>query len=184
MTCVSIRPCSLISVLQDRKVNVRGQRTAFPPNYIHSIDAAHMMMTALRCHDAGITFAGQCVSMQDMTRTALQTRTCQHSAEHIPLSTHTELGVIIVCVCVFVCLCVCVCVVTGIHDSFMTHAGTVDQMSAILREQFVLLHSQPLLEELHAFMSKRVTHGNTLDELPPTGELDLKDVIKSTYFFS
>lgn len=25
------------------------QRNAFPPNYIHSLDAAHMMLTALHC---------------------------------------------------------------------------------------------------------------------------------------
>jgi hypothetical protein len=25
------------------------QRSAFPPNYIHSIDSTHMMMTALAC---------------------------------------------------------------------------------------------------------------------------------------
>lgn len=34
------------------------QRSAFPPNYIHSIDSAHMMRTALACKRAGIAFAG------------------------------------------------------------------------------------------------------------------------------
>lgn len=29
------------------------QRTAFPPNYIHSIDSTHMMMTALECSRLG-----------------------------------------------------------------------------------------------------------------------------------
>ena len=29
------------------------QRSAFPPNYIHSIDSSHMMMTALACTRAG-----------------------------------------------------------------------------------------------------------------------------------
>lgn len=28
----------------------RAQATAFPPNYIHSLDATHMMMTAVECH--------------------------------------------------------------------------------------------------------------------------------------
>lgn len=29
------------------------QRSAFPPNYIHSIDSTHMMMTALECAREG-----------------------------------------------------------------------------------------------------------------------------------
>ncbi len=66
----------------------------------------------------------------------------------------------------------------------MTHASTVDQMSAILREQFVLLHSQPLLKDLHAFLAKRTAPNLDLKPLPPTGKLDLRDVLRSTYFFS
>lgn len=34
------------------------------------------------------------------------------------------------------------------HDSFWTHAGTVDEMNRLLREAFVELHSRPLLQEL------------------------------------
>jgi hypothetical protein len=34
------------------------QRSAFPPNFIHSIDSTHMMLTALACNAAGIEFAG------------------------------------------------------------------------------------------------------------------------------
>eukprot|EP00879_Flechtneria_rotunda_P019637 GHRR01020633.1.p1 GENE.GHRR01020633.1~~GHRR01020633.1.p1 ORF type:complete len:333 (+),score=114.88 GHRR01020633.1:210-1208(+) len=34
------------------------QRSAFPPNFIHSIDSTHMMLTALACSAAGICFAG------------------------------------------------------------------------------------------------------------------------------
>jgi DNA-directed RNA polymerase len=29
------------------------QRTAFPPNYVHSLDSAHMMLTAIACNKAG-----------------------------------------------------------------------------------------------------------------------------------
>ena len=36
----------------------------------------------------------------------------------------------------------------GVHDSYWTHAGTVDDMNRILREQFVQLHSRPLLQNL------------------------------------
>ncbi|KAK6156642.1 hypothetical protein DH2020_010890 [Rehmannia glutinosa] len=40
------------------KVEVRKQRTAFPPNFVHSLDGSHMMMTAIACRDAGLRFAG------------------------------------------------------------------------------------------------------------------------------
>ncbi|KAJ4845811.1 DNA-directed RNA polymerase 3B, chloroplastic [Turnera subulata] len=39
-------------------VQVRKQRTAFPPNFVHSLDGSHMMMTALACRDAKLCFAG------------------------------------------------------------------------------------------------------------------------------
>ncbi|KAJ3679190.1 hypothetical protein LUZ60_017201 [Juncus effusus] len=40
------------------KVSKRQQRTAFPPNFVHSLDSSHMMMTAIACHRHGLTFAG------------------------------------------------------------------------------------------------------------------------------
>ena len=33
------------------------QQQAFPPNFIHSLDATHMFLTALKCHEVGLTFA-------------------------------------------------------------------------------------------------------------------------------
>lgn len=33
------------------------QVQAFPPNFIHSLDATHMFLTALKCHEVGMTFA-------------------------------------------------------------------------------------------------------------------------------
>ncbi|KAI8466914.1 MAG: hypothetical protein J3K34DRAFT_460646 [Monoraphidium minutum] len=40
------------------RVTRARQRSAFPPNYIHSLDSTHMMLTALRCRAEGLTFAG------------------------------------------------------------------------------------------------------------------------------
>ncbi|KAK9144130.1 hypothetical protein Sjap_004033 [Stephania japonica] len=40
------------------KVLAERQRTAFPPNFIHSLDGSHMMMTAVACKRAGLNFAG------------------------------------------------------------------------------------------------------------------------------
>nr|ADK56281.1 putative T7-like RNA polymerase [Heterocapsa triquetra] len=39
-------------------VNKAKQRMGFPPNFIHSLDASHMMMTADGCRRDGILFAG------------------------------------------------------------------------------------------------------------------------------
>lgn len=39
-----------------RRPNVMKQKNAFPPNFIHSLDSSHMMLTSLHCERAGITF--------------------------------------------------------------------------------------------------------------------------------
>ncbi|KIV99594.1 uncharacterized protein PV09_08770 [Verruconis gallopava] len=38
-------------------VNRRRQLQAFPPNFVHSLDATHMLLSALQCDEAGLTFA-------------------------------------------------------------------------------------------------------------------------------
>jgi DNA-directed RNA polymerase, mitochondrial len=38
-------------------VNKRKQLQAFPPNFIHSLDATHMLLSALKCHEVGLTFS-------------------------------------------------------------------------------------------------------------------------------
>ncbi|KVH92612.1 hypothetical protein Ccrd_005344 [Cynara cardunculus var. scolymus] len=43
---------------ETEKVMVRRQKTAFPPNFVHSLDGSHMMMTAIACKRAGLNFAG------------------------------------------------------------------------------------------------------------------------------
>ncbi|KAE8260676.1 hypothetical protein A4X13_0g200 [Tilletia indica] len=39
------------------QVSPMKQASAFPPNFVHSLDATHMMLTALECHSAGLVFA-------------------------------------------------------------------------------------------------------------------------------
>ncbi|KAF8153987.1 hypothetical protein B0H34DRAFT_661867 [Crassisporium funariophilum] len=39
------------------EVNAGKQASAFPPNFIHSLDATHMMLTALECRNRGLAFA-------------------------------------------------------------------------------------------------------------------------------
>lgn len=90
------------NVISDRygKVYSMKEKNAFPPNFVHSLDSCHMMLTSVNCEKAGITFV-------------------------------------------------------SVHDCFWTHASSVPLMSKICREQFVLLHSQPILEDLSkSFMEK------------------------------
>jgi DNA-directed RNA polymerase len=47
----------LTNVDPDDPVNRRKQLQAFPPNFIHSLDASHMMLSALECSAIGLTFA-------------------------------------------------------------------------------------------------------------------------------
>lgn len=37
-------------------VNKRKQLQAFPPNFIHSLDATHMLLSAMQCEEKGLTF--------------------------------------------------------------------------------------------------------------------------------
>ncbi|XP_068654084.1 DNA-directed RNA polymerase 1B, mitochondrial-like [Aristolochia californica] len=110
------------------KILVKRQRTAFPPNFVHSLDGSHMMMTALACKQAGLNFA-------------------------------------------------------GVHDSYWTHACDVDQMNRILREKFVELYEQPILENLLESFQKSFP-SLSFPPLPECGDFDLKEVLHSTYFFN
>ncbi|KAJ2372500.1 DNA-directed RNA polymerase [Coemansia sp. RSA 2607] len=38
-------------------VNSQKQKTAFPPNFVHSLDASHMILSAIECKRAGLVFA-------------------------------------------------------------------------------------------------------------------------------
>ena len=43
--------------LDSQPVNKSKNSSAFPPNYVHSIDSTHMMLTAIECQKRGLTFA-------------------------------------------------------------------------------------------------------------------------------
>jgi DNA-directed RNA polymerase len=103
------------------------QRSAFPPNFIHSLDSTHMLMTALACQRAGLQFA-------------------------------------------------------AVHDSFWTHAATIDEMNRLLRESFVRLHTRDLLQELREQFQLHFPEVE-LPPVPPKGTLDLSQVLLSPYFF-
>ena len=120
-------------ILEDQNdklpVNVARQKSAFAPNFVHSLDSTHMMLTALKCAQdkEDITFA-------------------------------------------------------SVHDSFWTHACDVDTMNSHLRDSFVELHSEPLLQQL-ADHFRRIHPEIEFDPVPKKGDLDLTEVRNSPYFF-
>ena len=96
----------------------------------------------------------------------------------------------------------------SVHDCYWTHASSVAQMNVVCRDQFVALHSQPILENLSKlFVRKFIHHVDETDlflsegkksvsradlakakilfgAIPEKGDLDLELVKDSVYFFS
>lgn len=106
----------------------RRQKLAFPPNFVHSLDASHLMLTAESLFKREISFA-------------------------------------------------------AVHDSYWTHACHVDLMNAELRDQFVRMYEEPILENLYNSCNKRLRGEAIISKPPPRGKLDLNAVKSSTYFF-
>ncbi|XP_055563148.1 DNA-directed RNA polymerase, mitochondrial isoform X1 [Falco cherrug] len=52
----SMQNLSVKSVNSNQKPDTMKQKNAFPPNFIHSLDSTHMMLTALHCFRQGLTF--------------------------------------------------------------------------------------------------------------------------------
>lgn len=46
----------VISNYDGQPVNKKKQGTAFPPNFIHSLDSAHMMLTCLKVAEKYLSF--------------------------------------------------------------------------------------------------------------------------------
>jgi DNA-directed RNA polymerase, mitochondrial len=97
-----------------------------PPNFVHSLDSSHMILTALEMDRRGLTFS-------------------------------------------------------AVHDSFWTHPCNVDEMNGALRDVFVELYQQPILERL--VQSWQLRYPDLESALPPQGELDLNEVREAPYFF-
>lgn len=125
------------------RIDSRKQKNAFPPNFVHSLDSTHMMLTSLHLERKGVTFV-------------------------------------------------------SVHDCFWTHPCTVDIMNKVCREQFVALHSYPILENLseyfcnviHSLDRECITDNvkqeclRTFRMIPRKGTHRLEDVLESVYFFS
>jgi DNA-directed RNA polymerase, mitochondrial len=101
----------------------------------------------------------------------------------------------------------------GVHDSFWTHAADIPECRDIIREQFVELYSRPILEQLKLDLESSaraspaemgvpdaVADGLLSDDdlddhadrdvrvnvaaVPTRGKFDIREVLKSTYFFN
>jgi DNA-directed RNA polymerase len=70
-----------------------------------------------------------------------------------------------------------------VHDSYGVHACDVDLLNRVLREEFVRIYSEPVLQN---FLDRqRQTHpGISLPDPPQTGDLDIQQVLSSPYFFA
>ena len=71
-----------------------------------------------------------------------------------------------------------------VHDSYGTHAGNAWALAQSLRNEFVELYKEDVLEIFKTELERQLPVGTTLDELPPKGTLDLEAVKESLYFFA
>ncbi|KAH8681540.1 hypothetical protein BX600DRAFT_25419 [Xylariales sp. PMI_506] len=97
-------------------VNRRKQLQAFPPNFIHSLDASHMLLSALECDSLDLDFA-------------------------------------------------------AVHDSFWTHAADVDVMNRVLRDAFIRIHSDNVIERLDSEFKERYKGSLYLANIEPNSQV-------------
>ncbi|ABN67255.2 mitohcondrial RNA polymerase, partial [Scheffersomyces stipitis CBS 6054] len=89
----SLQSISINKPQEIAPINKKKQMNAIAPNFIHSIDSIHMLMTCVAAKKANIPFV-------------------------------------------------------SVHDSFWTYPNHVDELSVLLREEFVRLHSSNIAENL------------------------------------
>jgi DNA-directed RNA polymerase, mitochondrial len=97
----------------------RKQMAGFPPNFIHSLDATHMMLSALKCNELGLSFA-------------------------------------------------------SVHDSFWTHACDIPTMNSVLRNAFVHMHSEDIIQRLAAEFCERYKNFLCVKLVPSNSKLGQK----------
>ena len=109
-------------------INAVAQKQGIAPNYIHSMDSAHLIKTVNACADTGVrSFA-------------------------------------------------------MVHDSFGTHAGNIDLLNYIIRDEFVSMYSKDWLQQFKADAERLL--GEEVADPPETGSLDLASVLGSDFFFA
>jgi DNA-directed RNA polymerase, mitochondrial len=69
-----------------------------------------------------------------------------------------------------------------VHDSFGVHAGDVEAMSTILKEEFIDIYKADILEDFRQEILKQ-KEGLVLTPTPEYGTLDLSQIIHADFFF-
>lgn len=112
--------------------DTQRQLNGICPNFIHSLDAACLMLYLVKCKKAGIEGF--------MT----------------------------------------------VHDCYGTYATDTEMSAKLLRESFVEIYRQPILENFTQDVLSEIqaNSDNELPELPKKGNLDIEDVLSSNYFFN
>ena len=110
----------------DQRMDKSRQVNGIAPNFVHSLDACHLMMTIVKAKD-------------------------EYGIEDFSV----------------------------VHDSFGTHACDIEQLGLVLRETFCELYTGDILLNF-----KKEQRDIKLPELPQFGELDIKEVLDSEFFFS
>jgi DNA-directed RNA polymerase len=114
---------------EEGKIALRKQVDGVVAHLIHSLDAAHMMLTVHRLQGEGI--------------------------HHFAM----------------------------VHDSFGVHATDIDHLNRVLREEFVRIYSEPVMQNYFKEVWK-ANPGIHLAALPCPGNLDIRQVLSSEYFFA
>jgi DNA-directed RNA polymerase len=114
---------------ETRKIDARKLADGIVAHRVHSLDAAHMMLTINRLKSEGV--------------------------HHFVM----------------------------VHDSFGVHAADIDCLNRVVREEFVRIYSEPVLQKF--LNEQREAHPDVdLPEIPQTGNLDIRQVLSSPYFFA
>ncbi|MBW0481557.1 hypothetical protein O181_021272 [Austropuccinia psidii MF-1] len=164
------------------QADARGQASAFPPNFIHSLDATHMMLTALACqditfasvHDSYWTHAADIDAMSEKLRESFvklhTTRILENLAEEIK---HRYEGYKIP-----------KSSVTTRMIGDMKSMGLV-QVDKILSNHSTLKTNETKGNDGHENSDKRyIELIDLIPPLPPRGNLNIEDVLQSRYFFA
>jgi len=70
----------------------------------------------------------------------------------------------------------------SVHDSYWTHSGTAEEMGVILREQFAAVYAENVADNLRREWMRKF--GVDIPEPPVVGDFDVREVVRSPYFFS
>lgn len=118
--------------VEKKKLDRRRQANAISPNFVHSMDAACLMLCVDYCRKAGIHYFAM------------------------------------------------------VHDSYGTHAASMDLLAAKLREAFISLYQHDVLEDLGHAIRAMLSEKNLeeMPDVPAKGSLDLNQVRDSKYFFA